>query len=193
MSLIESISQLNAQSIEAIEKLTLRWVFQAIVDFGFEAYTVFQQSPDDVKDIAEDITREVLDRLAGYNIPQRILGTVDYKRARYIILPEFLVRQALFVDSKAEKSNINATLQLSQTSMLVRQVRSGMPTEERGTLPAISRYGGKEYLTTTIFLHFYYADISNEVLYHDLKGITAFCIPNGLLQALYNPNPQDTF
>ncbi len=61
MSLIESISQLNAQSIEAIEKLTLRWVFQAIVDFGFEAYTVFQQSPDDVKDIAEDITREVLD------------------------------------------------------------------------------------------------------------------------------------
>jgi hypothetical protein len=92
MSLVESVAQLDPSKIEAIEKLTLRWVFQALFDFGFEAYTIFQQSPDYVTDIAEDITREALDRLAGYNLSQRILGTVDYKRARYVILPDFIVR-----------------------------------------------------------------------------------------------------
>jgi hypothetical protein len=34
MSLIESIAQLDPPKIEAIEKLTLRWVFQALLDFG---------------------------------------------------------------------------------------------------------------------------------------------------------------
>ncbi len=101
MSLIEDISSLTYDQIEDIEKLTLRWIFQAIFDFGIEAYDIFRLSPDDVKDVAEDITRELLDRLPGYNIQQRIFGTVDYKRARYIILPDQLVRQALFVDSKA--------------------------------------------------------------------------------------------
>jgi len=95
MHIIEDVSSLNTAQIEAIEKLTLRWIFQATLDFGLDAYEIFRRSPDDVKDVAEDITREVLDRLPGYNIQQRIFGTVDYKRARYIILPEQIVRQAL--------------------------------------------------------------------------------------------------
>lgn len=113
MNLIEDLSVINPDQIENIEKLTTRWIFQAVLDFGSEAHDIFLQSPDDVKDVAEDITREVLDRLAGFNVPQRIFGTVDYKKARYVILPDQMVRQALFIDSKAEKENRTATMQVS--------------------------------------------------------------------------------
>jgi hypothetical protein len=193
MSLIESIAQLDPPKIEAIEKLTLRWVFQALFDFGFEAYAIFQQSPDHVTDIAEDITREALDRLQGFNLSQRILGTVDYKRARYVILPDFTVRQALFVDSKAEQTDSSATLQLSQTSMAVRQLRDGVAVDETGGLPAVARYAGKEYLTTTVFLHFYYTTHAEIAAQYNLQSVTLFCVPNGLLQAWYNPNTEETF
>ena len=125
MTTREDLSALSPDEIEAVEKLTLRWVFQATLDFGMEAHEIFLKSPDDVKDIAEDITRELLDRLPGHNVPQRIFGTVDYKKARYIILPDQTIRQALFVDSKAEKSNATATIQMSQSSMMIRQQRGG--------------------------------------------------------------------
>ncbi|MEM9424529.1 MAG: SfiI family type II restriction endonuclease, partial [Spirochaetota bacterium] len=59
---------LSLDEIERIEKLTLRWIFQAVLDFGMEAYEIFFKSPDSVKDIAEDITRELLDRLSGFNV-----------------------------------------------------------------------------------------------------------------------------
>ena len=84
-----------------------------------EAHVIFLKSPDNVQDIAEDITRELLDRLSGFNVPQRIYGTVDYKKARYVILPDQTIRQALFIDSKAEKTNRTATIQMSQTSLWV--------------------------------------------------------------------------
>ena len=109
-------STLTLDEIEEIEKLTLRWIFQAVLDFGMEAHEIFLKSPDRVKDIAEDITRELLDRLPGYNVPQRIYGTVDYKKARYVILPDQTVRQALFIESKAEEEHRSATIQMSQTS-----------------------------------------------------------------------------
>lgn len=191
MSVVETVNSLAPEQIENIEKLTVRWIFQAVMDFGMEAYEIFLQSPDDVKDVAEDITREVLDRLAGYNVPQRIFGTVDYKKARYIILPEQMVRQALFVDSKAEKSSRNATVQMSQTSMLVRQTRGGKVVEEAGLLPTVSVYGGHEYLTTTAFVHFSYKD--DDEGRHRLKEATVFCIPNGFLQERYNPSAIDDF
>lgn len=189
MGIFEDLASLQSQEVEAIEKTTMRWLFQATMDFGFDAFEIFYYSPDDIQDIAEDITREILDRLPGYNIPQRILGTVDYKKARYIILPEHMFRQALLVDSKAEKENRTATIQLSQTSMMVRQVRGGIETEEKGHLPPISQYGGHQYLTTTALLHFYYNDVGD---HHQLREVTICCIPNGLLQNKYNPNAQDT-
>ncbi len=189
MSLIEDISSLSYNQIEDIEKLTLRWIFQAVLDFGMAAYEIFLLSPDDVKDVAEDITRELLDRLPGYNIQQRIFGTVDYKRARYIVLPDQLVRQALFVDSKAEKESRTATIQMSQTSMRVRHVRTGISLDEVGRLPTISNYNNKQYLTTTAFLHFRYEDIDGA---HILRSVTIFCLPNGLLQNIYNPTVEDT-
>lgn len=113
MSTFTAPSNMTEDEIEAIEKQTLRWIHRAVLDFGFEAYNIFYLSPDEVKDVAEDITREMLDRLSGYNVPQRIFGNVDYKKARYIILPEQTVRQALFVDSKAEKESRTATIQMS--------------------------------------------------------------------------------
>ena len=101
MSIVNDLNQLTVEQIENIEKLTLRWLVKATLDFGIEAYDIFKYSPDNVKDVAEDITREIAERLAGYNLSQRIFGTVDYKKARYIILPDQIVRQALFLDSKA--------------------------------------------------------------------------------------------
>lgn len=191
MNTITAIASLTPDQIEGIEKLTMRWIFQALQDFGMEAHEIFLQSPDEVKDVAEDITREVLDRLPGHNVQQRIFGTVDYKRARYVVLPEHLIRQALFVDSKAEKNSSNATIQMSQTSLRIRQMRGGLEVDEEGLLPAISQYGGHEYLTTTAFIHFGYED--DAIGKHVLKEATIFCLPNGRLQEYYNPNAQDTF
>ncbi|MDX1994130.1 MAG: SfiI family type II restriction endonuclease [bacterium] len=182
MTLLEDISSISNEQIELVEKLTLRWIFQATLDFGMEAFEIFLKSPDDVKDVAEDITREFLDRLPGFNIPQRIFGTVDYKKARYVILPEWIIRQALFVDSKAEKENRSATIQMSQTSMHINQLRSQNYIYEKGRLPPISIYNNKQYLTTTTFVHFKYNDVETK---HYLEEATLFCLPNGLLQTIY--------
>ncbi len=180
---------LSLNEIEEIEKLTLRWIFQAVYDFGMEAHEIFLRSPDSVKDIAEDITRELLDRLSGFNVQQRVYGTVDYKKARYVILPDQTVRQALFIDSKAEKENRSATIQMSQTSMWVRQRRSGAQVNEKGFLPEISEYGDKNYLTTTCLIHFSYDD--DLLGHHYLHEVTMAAIPNGKLQERYNPTVDD--
>ncbi len=180
---------LSLDEIERIEKLTLRWIFQAVLDFGMEAHEIFLKSPDSVKDIAEDITRELLDRLSGFNVQQRVYGTVDYKKARYVILPDETVRQALFIDSKAEKENRSATIQMSQTSLWVKQRRAGAEVNEKGFLPEISEYGGKNYLTTTCLIHFMYDDDDNGI--HHLREVTIAAIPNGKLQDRYNPSADE--
>jgi hypothetical protein len=189
MTMFTSPSGMTEDEIETIEKQTLRWIHRAVMDFGFEAYDIFYLSPDEVKDVAEDITREMLERLPGFNISQRIFGNVDYKKARYIILPEQTVRQALFVDSKAEKESRTATIQMSQTSMWIRQVRSGQTVNEKGLLPEISEYHDVEYLTTTDLVHFHYHDRDGK---HLLQKVTLAAIPNGKLQARYNPDETDT-
>jgi hypothetical protein len=180
---------LDVKEIEDVEKLTIRWIYQAVLDFGMEAHEIFLKSPDSVKDIAEDITRELLDRLSGYNVYQRIYGTVDYKKARYVILPDQTVRQALFIDSKAEKENRTATIQMSQTSMWVKQKRYGTEINQKGFLPEISEYGDKNYLTTTCLIHFMYEDDFKGI--HHLREVTIAAIPNGKLQEKYNPNTED--
>jgi len=188
---LTSIQHLTLDEIEDIERLTLRWLFQAAKDFGMAAHEIFMQSPDDVKDVAEDITREMLDALPGFNVPQRIYGTVDYKKARYIILPDMALRQALFTDSKAEKSSSSATIQMSQTSMRIRQIRAKQVIDQQGFLSPVSNSGGQDYLTTTVFLHFKYADDARG--HHCLETLRIFCIPNGKLQDRYNPDANTTF
>jgi hypothetical protein len=190
MHLIEHIDKLSSNDIERIERLTLRWIFQAAYDFGSEAHEIFRRSRDDVEDVAEDVTRELLDRLPGHNIPRRIFGTVDYKKYRYIILPELLVRQTLFVDSKAEKSANNATLQMSQTSLHVRQKRGDREIDESGLLPSIYNDEGVNLLTTTAFIHFNYKTTQEA---YRLLSATLICLPNGLLQEKYNPDVEHGF
>lgn len=187
--LLTKPSALSEHEVEEIELVTMRWIFQATIDFGIQPFFIFQHSPDKVGDIAEDVTREILDRLSGYNIEQRVFGNVDYKKARYIILPNRVVRQALFVDSKAEKSGNTGTLQMSQLSMNVHQHRLGTVVNEPGKLPPISRFDAEEFLTTTMLLHYEYEDAEENYL---LRAIRICAIPNGLLQARYNPSPDDT-
>jgi len=40
---------LSLDEIERIEKLTLRWIFQSVLDFGREAHEIFLKSPDSVE------------------------------------------------------------------------------------------------------------------------------------------------
>jgi len=131
----------------------------------------------------------MLDRLGGYQVQQRILGNVDYRKARYIILPDFSVRQALFVDSKAEKSSSSATMQMSQLALAIWQVRSGQEVEQNGELPTVSIHGGQPFITTTLLAHYHYEDQNNK---YKLKQLTLASIPNGILQDRYNPNSHDT-
>ena len=95
---------LTRDEIEAIEKLSMRWATQALLNFAPTAWDEFRNSPDDADGVAEDVTQEALNDLSGFAIRQRLYGTVDYRQARYVILPDYMVRQALFIDSKAEKS-----------------------------------------------------------------------------------------
>src|SRR5690242_14427606 len=97
-------------------------------EFREDAAEIFARAEDKPQDIAEDITREALDRLGASRMPARLFGKMDYKRARYVFHPDYAVRQALFVDSKAEKEQGTSTLQTSQTSMRIRHVRPAYPT-----------------------------------------------------------------
>lgn len=189
-------ASLTLDEIEAIEKQSLRALFLAATEFGFDAWEVFRQSHDDPKTVAEDVTREMLDRLSGYGISQRIFGEVDYRKARWVVLPEFAVRQALFVDSKAEKAASTATLQMSQLSLRVLQDRAGAPVDVPGKIGCIEEYEGKTYLSTILLAHYHYESqergSGRDVPPYHLRSLTLAAIPNGRLQTLYNPGPAET-
>ncbi len=140
--------------LEDIERASLRLVVQALLDFRQIALEIFTAESDLAADIGEDITREALDKLGMSKIEQRLFGKIDYKRARYLFHPEYAVKQALFVDSKAEKveGQNTATLQTSQFSMSVRQMRSGQEVDVPGKLPAILDLQGDSFITTTMFV-----------------------------------------
>lgn len=176
--------------LEEIEKATLRLVVQALHDYREAAIEIFHQESDLAADIGEDITREALDRLGMARIDQRLFGKIDYKRARYLFHPDYAIRQALFVDSKAEQvsGQGTATLQTSQFSMTVRQIRSAEHVEVEGTLPKILTIRDTSYITTTIFVKYNYQEKNS---HNELKSITVAAVPNGLLQARYNPSPSD--
>ena len=180
--------------LESVEKASLRLVAQAMYSFAEEAADIFENERDDVQDIAEDITREAMDRIGTSIIPVRLFGTIDYKRARYLFSPDFSLRQALFVDSKAEKVEgaRTVTIQTSQTSMRVRQVRSGASVDVPGTVPVIyNDRDGLAFLTTTVFVKYNYEEAAEAG--NQLDSISMTCLPNGMLQERYNPNPDTTF
>jgi hypothetical protein len=181
----------NLDRLEEIEKVSLRLVTQAIRDYRTTAQEIFCEESDLVADIGEDITREALERLGMPRIDQRLFGKVDYKRACYLFHPDYTLKQALFVDSKAEKvsGQGTATLQTSQLSMMVKQVRFGRDIEVPGKLPAILSLKGESYLTTTLFVKYNYQEQDGGNV---LKSVTVAAVPNGMLQDRYNPNTQDT-
>lgn len=190
MAHIKEPAELTIDEIENIEKLSMRWMYQAVLDFGFTTWDIFRQSTDNVQNVAEDITRELLDSLSGYKINQRIYGNVDYRKARYVLLPNQTFREALFVDSKGEKERNTGTMQMSQLSMRVKQHRGGQLIDEPGLLSRISDYNGLQFLTTTMLLHYHYQD--DAVGNHFLESVTLAAVPNGALQALYNPDADDS-
>ncbi len=182
--------QNNLSRLEEIEKASLRLVVQAIYDYREAAQEIFKAESDLVADIGEDITREALDKMGVSKIDQRLFGKIDYKRARYLFHPEFAVKQALFVDSKAEKieGRRTATLQTSQFSMKVRQVRANNEIEVAGTLPKILQVRDDEFITTTIFVKYNYVEETTNIL----ENIIVAAVPNGFLQDIYNPTASDT-
>jgi hypothetical protein len=186
----QELSQ-NHDRLEEIEKVSLRLVTQAIYDYRILAQEIFREESDLVADIGEDITREAVERLGMPKIDQRLFGKVDYKRACYLFHPDYALKQALFVDSKAEKvsGQGTATLQISQLSMVVRQIRFNRNVEVTGKLPTILTLKGESYLTTTLFVKYNYEEQNGTNL---LKSITVAAVPNGMLQERYNPSTQDT-
>lgn len=181
----------NPERLEEIEKSSLRLVVQALCDYRSTAQEIFREESDQVADIGEDITREALDRLGMSRIDQRLFGKVDYKRARYLFHPEYAIKQALFVDSKAEKvsGQGTATLQTSQLSMTVKQIRSGQEISIPGKLPQILTLRSEPYITTTLFVKYNYQEGEAG---NSLTSITVAALPNGMLQEKYNPTSQDT-
>lgn len=183
--------ELTPQIIEAVEKATLRFVVQALYDFRHEAVEIFREAQhlyrDRIADLGEDITREALDRIGTAQLPRRLLGRMDYKKARYIFHPDYALRQALFVDTKTEQERGSLTLQLSQTSLEVRF----QGERHRGELPPIIRFDPAEwYLTTTIFVKYVYTGRRLEGRF-TLEEIIVVVLPNGLLQDIYNPSDED--
>jgi len=170
----------------------MRLVTQAMVAFREEAANIYANERDKAQDIGEDITREALDRLGVSKIDQRLFGKMDYKRSRYVFHPDYAIRQALFVDSKAEDlaGRGTATLQTAQTSLRIMHFRAGVPVDEQGTLPPILTLAGNEYLTTTIFVKYNYEQLTTEQF--RLQSITVACVPNAMLQARYNPDANTT-
>lgn len=96
------------------------------------------------------------------------------------------------MDSKAEKSSgqRTATLQTSQFSLTVRQIRADEAVAVSGSLPSILRLRDEEYITTTIFVKYNYTEATPQM--NTLDSITVAALPNGLLQEMYNPNTDDT-
>ena len=180
----------NLDRLEEIEKASLRLVTQAILDFREVAADLFGHEKDLPQDFGEDVTREALDRMGVSRIDQRIYGKIDYKRARYVFHPEYAIRQALLVDSKAEKPGGagQARLQTAQTSMRIRQVRAGVTLDVPGTLPTVLSLSHGNFLTTTIFVKYTYESTATGNI---LRHMTIAALPNGLLQDRYNPHAGD--
>jgi hypothetical protein len=173
--------------VEQIEKASLRFVSHALFEFRDTAEEIFAKEPDLPQDIAEDITREALDRLGVSRMDLRLFGKIDYKRARFVFHPDYAVRQALFVDSKAEKERGTATLQTAQTSLRIRHVRATEIVDIPGEMPTFIDTPRGSCLTTTIIVKYVYEDEPTRLL-----NVIVAALPSGLLQHRYNPTASDT-
>jgi hypothetical protein len=189
-----SPSELAPEQIEEVEKASARLVTQAVYEFRDIAFQIFSEErgaeKDLAQDIAEDVTREALDRLGVSRMDLRLFGKIDYKRARYVFYPGYAVRQALFVDSKAEQEERTITIQTTQTSMRILQIRANQPVDVLGGLPRIIENERGNCITTTLFVKYRYEDQPG--MGRKLLDVTVAALPNGVLQDRYNPSDRDT-
>ncbi|MDD9869097.1 MAG: BglI family type II restriction endonuclease [Gammaproteobacteria bacterium] len=171
-----------------IEQVCQRMVVRAMRDYEVKAKDIFRNEGEDAKEVAEDVTREAMEALGVSRIDYRLYGKVDYKRAAFVFLPESEQGVALMVDSKAEKDGDTVTIQMSQTSMEVRQKRGGKSKTVPGKLEKTIKINGKSLLTVTIFVKYVYIPSNGKGL--NLREIVVACVPNGLLQERYNPSSE---
>ena len=176
--------------LEQLERTVFEMVVQALTDYRHQAVEIFREDTDQPQDIAEDVTREALDAMGISGFNERLYGKVDYKKAIYAFLPKARPA-ALMLDAKAEKSNGDrtATIQMSQTSMIVKMHRGGKVIEEPGRLDQIIERGGRKLFVVTVIAKFAY---EQEDQAHALRRIILACIPNGELQDRYNPSADET-
>ncbi len=163
-------------------------VDQAFRDYRNQASTIFREETDEPQDIAEDITREAIEAMGLSEIHERLYGKVDLKKAIYAFVPE-AQPVALMLDAKAEKDARTATIQMSQTSMTVRMIRSGSEVTVPGKLDTVIWRGGRDLLVVTVIAKFVYSTCEGQ---RRLDRIILACIPNGLLQDRYNPDTTRT-
>lgn len=178
------------EEIEHLEQTVMSLVVQALTDYRSEIVTIFAEETDQPQDIAEDVTREAIDKMGVSSIQDRLYGKVDVKKAIYVFLPD-PVPVALMLDAKAEKRNGDrtATIQMSQTSMRVRLNRQGVALDEQGKLDQVIHREPHIYHVVTIIAKYVYEDLNPG---QRLLRIIVSCIPNGKLQDNYNPNADDT-
>lgn len=162
---------------------------QAIRDYLPQAVEVFRKEQDLPQDIAEDVTREAVESMGVSGFHERLYGTVDYKKAIYVFVPQ-AEPVALMLDAKAEKTNGAAVIQMSQTSMLIKYQGSRGPVNEEGKLAKVIERGDKQLRVVSIIAKYIYRD--RHELGYDLEKIIVACIPNGALQDRYNPTLDDT-
>lgn len=181
---------MTLDELEAVERTTLEMVVQALTDYRSQAETIFREETDLPQDIAEDVTREAIEAMGLPSVDHRLYGKVDFKKAIYVFLPEAKT-VALMLDAKAEKPNGNrtATIQMSQTSMRVRMMRSGSVVDEPGLLDCVISRGGREFHVVTIIAKYVYEEHLDS---HRLLRLVVACIPNGRLQKRYNASATDT-
>ena len=179
--------------IELIERTAFEMIVQALTDYRETAALVFREEVDQAQDIAEDVMREAMEAMGLSGFQERLYGKVDFKKAVYTFIPEARP-VALMLDAKAEKGNGSATIQMSQTSMLVQYVnnKTGEIESEPGRLSQEINRDGRALHTVSIIAKYVYDTDTDFGLGYNLKRIIAACIPNGALQSFYNPTPQDT-
>ena len=178
-----------AERLERLERTAFETVVQALTDYR-EVTRIFREEVDKAQDIAEDVMREALESMGISTFHERLYGKVDYKKAMYVFIPE-AEPIALMLDAKAEKTDRStATIQMSQTSMRVRYVDArGRQVDEQGKLAATIARDGRDLHVVSIVTKYFYEDLADG---YELKEIIVACIPNGKLQAIYNPSAEDT-
>ena len=187
---LQSCEHMMLEALERLEQTVMEMVVQALTDYSHQAVKIFREETDQPQDIAEDVTREALDAMGVSGINERLYGKVDYKKAVYAFLPQ-AQPVALMLDAKAEKSNGDrtATIQMSQTSMIVKMRRTDQIVDERGRLDQVISRGGRDLYVVTIIAKYSYTETAASRL---LDRIIVACIPNGRLQQHYNPSADDT-